>query len=240
MAEESFYKVRVHRSLMRKVIDKNFPVFLEHIHAKVQRDVFLSEVDVSLTDVVLQIKPDIDRNWDQIATDVFFDQGQIVTEVGGLHYEGTGTLTDPSTGHQETLTISAPLDLVQLVLALEQELTDDGFVWPKVDVAEVVFALKQDLFKINLEGDLPVYKNARFEEAIKKWLTASLAEREADFKIAMQLSEREIMSSFAFRKELGDSKAHSSLSEALNVDDNNVIISYHTEFEGDSLKPLKN
>lgn len=72
-------------------------------------------------------------------TDVFFDQGQVVAEIGGLHYEGTGTLTDPNTGIQERLTVSAPLDLVQMILSLEQEYTEEGFVWPKVEVSEVTF-----------------------------------------------------------------------------------------------------
>lgn len=99
--------------------------------------------------------------------------------------------------------------------------------------------MAQARVRIDLEGDLPVYKNSRFEAAIKKWLTDSLAQREADFKLAAQLSEREIMSSFAFKKELGDGRAHSSLSEALSLDDDNVLVSYHTEFEGDDLRALK-
>ena len=39
------------------------------------------------------------------------------------------------------------------------------------------------MFKIDLEGDLPVYKSHQFEESVKKWLTDSLKEREDDFKI---------------------------------------------------------
>lgn len=91
-----------------------------------------------------------------------------------------------------------------MVLSLDQEYTEEGFVWPKVEVSEVTFALKPELFRVHLEGDLPVYKNRRFEQAVQKWLTDSLTSREAEFKTAAQLSEREIMSSFAFKKELGN------------------------------------
>lgn len=126
-----------------------------------------------------------------------------------------------------------------MVLSLEQEYTEEGFVWPKVEVSEVSFALKPELFQVHLEGDLPVYKNRRFEQAVQKWLTDSLTARETDFKIAAQLSEREIMASFAFKKELGDSTAHSSLSEALSLDGDNVLMSYHTEFEGKDLDHMK-
>lgn len=127
-----------------------------------------------------------------------------------------------------------------MVMTLDQEFSDQGFVWPKIDISEVSFALKKDLTRIHLEGDMPLYKNAKFEVAVEKWLQDSLSQREADFKIAAQLSEREIMESFSFKKEMGDSKAHSSLSEALTVDENNVIIAYNTEFEGEALGSLKN
>ena len=86
---------------------------------------------------------------------------------------------------------------------------------------------------------MPLYKHQQFERSIKKWLTDSLQWHETEFKIALQLSEREIMSSFAFKKELRDSKAHSTLNEAITVDENNVLISYNTEFEGENLESLK-
>lgn len=96
------------------------------------------------------------------------------------------------------------------------------------------------MFKIDLEGDLPVYKSHEFEESIKKWLTDSLKEREDDFKIQLQLSERQIMQSFAFKKEITDTAtAHSSLSETMSLDNDHALISYHTEFSGTDLDPIK-
>lgn len=41
------------------------------------------------------MKPDADRSWEHLETDLFFDNGQIVTEINGLHYEGTGKVRDP-------------------------------------------------------------------------------------------------------------------------------------------------
>ena len=49
------------------------------------------------------------------------------------------------------------------------------------------------MFKIDLQGDLPLYKSHRFEEGIKNWLTNSITQREKEFKLALQISEREIM-----------------------------------------------
>ena len=41
---------------------------------------------------------------------------------------------------------------------MDQELSNEGFVYPKIEVTEVVFQLDQKMFKIDLKGDLPVYK----------------------------------------------------------------------------------
>lgn len=34
-AEDSNYKVRIHKSLVKEIMDKNFPVALEHIESKI-------------------------------------------------------------------------------------------------------------------------------------------------------------------------------------------------------------
>ena len=34
-------------------------------------------------------------------------------------------------------------------------------------------------------GELPLYKNRKFEEGIKKWMTLQIAQREAEFKTAL-------------------------------------------------------
>jgi hypothetical protein len=103
-------------------------------------------------------------------------------------------------------------------MSLEQELTDDGNLYPKIEISEVAFTLQPDTFIVNAIGDLPLYKNHKFEEGIKKWMTLQIAQREQEFKMALQRSEREIMSSFAFKKDLPmGATAHSSLSETMTL-----------------------
>ena len=71
-------------------------------------------------------------------------------------------------------------------------------------------------------------------------MTSQIAQREKEFKLAMQLSEREIMQSFAFKKEISNNaSAHSTLSETMSLDENHVLISYHTDFDGVDLNDLK-
>ena len=71
-AEESNYKIRVHKNFMKQILDKNFPVALEHIENKVEKNVFLSEVNANIDDLSLTIKP-IKSGWENIETDLFFD-----------------------------------------------------------------------------------------------------------------------------------------------------------------------
>jgi hypothetical protein len=47
----------------------------------------------------------------------------------------------------------------------------------------------------------------------------------------MQISEREIMSSFAFQQKVTlDATATSTLSETMQLGDQHALISYHTDF----------
>ena len=73
-----------------------------------------------------------------------------------------------------------------------------------------------------------------------------MSQREKDFFRELQRSEREIMATFAFKKEiklnevmgeaLGTKTAHSSLSEQMKLEDDHIIINYMTEFEGADLR----
>jgi len=47
-ATESFYSVRVHKNFIKEVMDKNFQVILQHIEDKVEKSVYLTEVDAEL------------------------------------------------------------------------------------------------------------------------------------------------------------------------------------------------
>jgi hypothetical protein len=173
-AEESNYKLRIHKNLIQNLIDNNLPVVLEHIEGRATKDIHLEEFNARIDNINLKIEPTENGNWDKIKSELFYDQGQIVTEITGLQYKGTGQITDPETGVQDTINLSVPLDLAQIVISLEQEQSKDGFVYPKMEITEVVFQLDKKMFNIKLEGDLPVYKAHSFEEAIKKWMVNSL------------------------------------------------------------------
>ena len=96
---ESNYNMRIHKNLIKETMDKNFRVVLQHIQKKVQKDVFLTEINANIDNLSPQIKPTSGSSgWDGIETDLFFDQGQIVMEMNGLEYVGSGKITDPETG----------------------------------------------------------------------------------------------------------------------------------------------
>jgi DNA polymerase II small subunit/DNA polymerase delta subunit B len=59
-------------------------------------------------------------------------------------------------------------------MRLEQEIKD-GYVYPMIKLKDVAFTLNPKTFDINGEGDLPLYKQHKFEEGIKTWLTSQLS-----------------------------------------------------------------
>jgi hypothetical protein len=84
-------------------MDKNFPVVLNHIQSKVEKNVFLTQINANIDNLSLEIRPRDNGGWQKLDTELFFDQGQIVMEIGGLEYHGVGRITDPQTGQQEDI-----------------------------------------------------------------------------------------------------------------------------------------
>ena len=64
-------------------------------------------------------------------------------------------------------------------MSLEQELTDEGNLYPKIEISDVAFTLHPDTFVVNAKGDLPLYKSHQFETGIKKWMTLQISQRES-------------------------------------------------------------
>lgn len=122
----------------------------------------------------------------------------------------------------------------------------EGNVYPKIELKDVAFTLDSKTFDIKGEGNLPLYKQHKFDDGIKQWMNSQLTERERHFMRELQRSEREIMSTFAFKKEiqlnkvlgetLGSAVAHSSLSEVMKLDGDHITMEYMTEFEGPDLQ----
>lgn len=107
-------------------------------------------------------------------------------EIDGLVFEGNGQITDTQTGVQAVIHLSAGIELAQIVLGLDQETKSDGFIYPRIVVADVVFQLQStDLIDVKVQGDLPLYKSREFEKGVKKWMTSQMAHREAEFKSAL-------------------------------------------------------
>ena len=96
--------------------------------------------------------------------------------------------------------------------------------------------------EIKVEGELPLYKSYQFEQGIKTWMKSQMLHREREFKAALQRAEREIMRSFAFKKEIsyalglaGNITAHSTLSELMYLEDDFIVISFNTDFHSEDL-----
>ena len=55
-ASESNYKIRLHKSLVKEIMDKNFPVALKHIESKVSKNVFLTEINANIDNIVKRME----------------------------------------------------------------------------------------------------------------------------------------------------------------------------------------
>ena len=121
---------------------------------------------VNVKEVDVRIVPSEEHASEKLTSDVFFDNGQIVMETQGLEIRGSGSIETES-GGIETLKIRAPIELCQLVVSPEQELTDEGVLYPKFEIADAVFEMHPDQFFVDVTGDLPLYKESRVEKEIK-------------------------------------------------------------------------
>ena len=121
---------------------------------------------VNVKEVDVSIVPSTEPGFEKLTSEVFFDNGQIVMETQGLEIRGSGSIETESGGF-ETLKIRAPIELCQLVVSPEQELTDEGVLYPKFEIADAVFEMHPDQFFVDVTGDLPLYKESRVEKEIK-------------------------------------------------------------------------
>jgi hypothetical protein len=53
--EDSKYSMRVHKNFIKNILDKNFNVILSHIENKVEKNVFLQEIQANINGIVLRI-----------------------------------------------------------------------------------------------------------------------------------------------------------------------------------------
>jgi len=105
-------------------------------------------------------------------------------EIHALEVVGSGIVVSDS-GSVERLKIRAPIDLCQLVITPEQEVNEEGILYPKFEIADVVFQTHADEFSVDVTGDLPLYKESRIEKEMKKWLETEMKTFEKDFKVAL-------------------------------------------------------
>lgn len=54
-------------------------------------------------------------------------------------------------------------------------------LYPKFDIAEVVFQMHPEEFIIDVTGDMPLYKESKIEKEIKLWLEKEIKIFEKDF-----------------------------------------------------------
>ena len=110
-AEEAIYKVKIHKDFMKEVIDKNFPVILRHLENQDTKNKYLTEINANVDEFTTRIVPKKSQEWEEVKSDLFIDQGEIVMELENLEFAGSGLITDPDTGIQEKIKMVVDMDL---------------------------------------------------------------------------------------------------------------------------------
>lgn len=96
---------------MKEVIDKNFPVILRHLENQDSKNKYLTEINANVDEFTTKIQPKKESGWDEVKSDLFIDQGEIVMELENLEFAGKGLITDPDTGIQEKIKMVVNMDL---------------------------------------------------------------------------------------------------------------------------------
>ena len=73
-ASDSVYNYRIHKSLVKEALDKNLPLAFDHIGHKLEKRTHLTEVNATIEDLVINIKP-INNDWNTLDSDLFFVNG---------------------------------------------------------------------------------------------------------------------------------------------------------------------
>lgn len=71
----------------------------------------MTEVNANLDEFSVSILPKHSGEWDNVKSDLFFDQGEIVMELENLEFVGNGLITDPESGIQEKIKMNVDMDL---------------------------------------------------------------------------------------------------------------------------------
>ena len=55
-ADHSIQKIRIHKNFIKEVLDKNFVLILEHCQSLVKKNVFLTDINMSLDNLEMRLK----------------------------------------------------------------------------------------------------------------------------------------------------------------------------------------
>lgn len=190
---ESHLKMRVHRDVVMNGFTKNFGLLIETVEKDQEKDVRLDDIKASMTEVHVGIRPVRGMLWSEMQTfETIFDDSQIIIEGHELEFQGTGLITDPSTGAVEKIGFHAPMSTCQIVMSLGEEYASWGLLYPRFNIDQVLFQIDESLITVSAFGDLPLYKSHQFEKSVKKWFMSQVSKRQADFKASLQTVERNI------------------------------------------------
>jgi hypothetical protein len=105
-------------------------------------DIFLEELSTTMTNVGIHLRP-TSSNYANLDLELYFEEGNIIIEMHDLEVVGSGLIKDPDNGNIEVINFSGPITTGNIVIHPEEELHQDGEMYPRFSVVEVNIKLDQ-------------------------------------------------------------------------------------------------
>lgn len=137
------------------------------------QDVYLEQIGTSMSNFQMRVSPfsGSERSSSQdMEVEVLFENNQITIEMHDIFVDGTAMITDTETKHLELIHFRAPVSTANVVLDPEVVMRGNNDMYPKFEVIDVGMDIDMVNAAVSVQGDTPLFKTKKFEEAVKRWL----------------------------------------------------------------------
>eukprot|EP00347_Sterkiella_histriomuscorum_P009557 403340748 len=228
--EESFYKIRLYKSLLQDLFQNNLKIIFDQASKLSVEDAYLSDIQSSMKDISIKLtpsNPDLKQN----EVEVFFDEGQIMLEMHNLQINGHGMLKEPEFGFLEQISFQAPVQTGQIIITPTETVRNSN-MYPKFLIDEVNIILDESNIIVSAQGQVPLFKTKKFEAAIQKWLHQENRKLIQSIKDRLIEIDRNLWQKIPYEyKGLGYKFVY-DLSENVKLTDEFIEMSFENELEG--------
>ena len=103
-----------------------------------------------------------------------------------MQFTGDALFWEPNSQQRERMEFSAPVKDAKIYIVPKPQNKKGGGIYPQFDVTKIKLEVENKDIQIKTFGQLPVYKNARFEEALQNWFQKRSSEIEKSLETTFE------------------------------------------------------